>query len=155
MHRHAGAQPSRAAEREANDFASAFLMPANDVRSRMSRFITVDLIIKAKTRWRVSAMAMAYRLHSVGLMTEWQYKSACIELGRRGYRTGEPGGIGRETSAIWRKVLAHLWNERTTKKDIAAKVNLPPDELEGIIWGLAGPIVRPERSSGAPTFRVV
>src|SRR5438067_569020 len=48
MHRHAGTQPSRAAEREANQFASAFLMPANDVRARMPRFITVDAIIEAK-----------------------------------------------------------------------------------------------------------
>lgn len=155
MHRHAGAQPSRSAEREANDFASAFLMPANDVRSRMPSFITVDLIIKAKIRWRVSAMAMAYRLRSLGIMTEWQYKSACIELGRRGYRTGEPGGVDRETSAIWRKALAQLWNERTTKREIAADVNLPPDELEGLIWGLAGPMVRPERLDRTPTFRVV
>ena len=155
MHRHAGPQPSRAAEREANEFASAFLMPENDVRSRIPRFVKVDAIIKAKSRWRVSAMAMAHRLHSLRLMTEWQYKSACIELGRRGFRTSEPGGIERETSTIWRKVLAQLWNERTTKRDIAAKVNLPPDELESLIWGLAGPMLRPERSKGLPVLRVV
>jgi Zn-dependent peptidase ImmA (M78 family) len=119
------------------------------------RFVKVDLIIEAKARWRVSAMAMASRLHSLGHMPEWQYKSACIELGRRGYRTGEPGGIERETSAIWHKVLAQLWNERTTKHDIAAKMNLPPDELESLIWGLAGPMPRPERASGAPSFRLV
>lgn len=155
MHRHAGAQPSRAAEREANEFASAFLMPANDVRARMPRFIKVDLIIKAKARWRVSAMALAHRLNTLGFMTEWQYKSACIELGRRGYRTGEPNGVDRETSAIWRKVLATLWNERTTKRDIAAKVNLPPDELEALIWGLAGSAVRPERANNTPSLRIV
>lgn len=155
MHRHAGAQPSRAAEREANEFASAFLMPANDVRSRMPSFITVDMIINAKVRWRLSAMAMAYRLHSLSLLSEWQYKSACIELGRRGYRLGEPAGIDRETSPIWRKALAQLWTKRTTKREIAADVNLPADELEGLIWGLAGPMVRPERVHRGPKFRIV
>lgn len=155
MHRHAGAQSSRAAEREANQFAAAFLMPANDVRSRMPRFITVDLIIRAKSRWRVSAMAMAYRLHSLGLLSEWQYKSACIELGRRGYRTGEPCGIERETSSVWRKVLAQLWSERTTKDAIAAMLHLPPDELEGLIWGLAGPMLRPDRTATPPGLRLV
>ncbi|WP_026608202.1 helix-turn-helix domain-containing protein [Methylocapsa acidiphila] len=155
MHRHAGAQPSRAAEREANQFASAFLMPANDVRPRMPKFITVDIIIRAKARWRVSAMAMAYRLHSLGMLSEWQYKSACIELGRRGYRTGEPNGIERETSAILRKVLSHLWGERTTKREIAGFLHLPQDELEGLIWGLAGPIVRPGRDSERPGLRLV
>ena len=100
-------------------------------------------------------MAMAYRIHRLGLMTDWQYKSACIELGRRGYRTGEPGGIERETSAIWRKVLAALWSERTTKREIAAKVNLPADELEGLIWGLAGQMVRPEKADKPPSLRLV
>jgi Zn-dependent peptidase ImmA (M78 family) len=142
-------------EPEANHFGSAFLMPENDVRSRMPKFITVDLIIKAKSRWRVSAMAMAYRLHSLGLLTDWHYKSACIELGRRGYRMGEPGGIARETSAVWRKVLMHLWSERTTKHDIAALLHLPSDELEGLIWGLAGPLTRPDRDQGKTSFRVV
>ena len=149
MHRHAGAHPSRAAEREANQFASAFLMPENDVRSRLPRFITVDLILKAKARWRVSAMAMSYRLHALGMMTEWQYKSACIELGRRGYRTAEPDGIPRETSAVWRKVLSALWSERRTKSDIAKSLHIPPDELEGLIWELAGPTARPERTPGS------
>ncbi|TIR25959.1 MAG: ImmA/IrrE family metallo-endopeptidase [Mesorhizobium sp.] len=155
MHRHAGSQLSRTAEREANQFASAFLMPENDVRSRMPRFITVDLIIRAKARWRVSAMAMAYRLHSLNLLSEWQYKSACIELGRRGYRSGEPNGIERETSAVWRKILAHLWSEKVTKHEIAGLLHLPPDELEGLIWGLAGPVVRPDRDDSRAGLRLI
>ena len=147
MHRHAGTQPSRPAEREANQFASAFLMPADDVRARMPRFITVSTIIEAKKRWRVSAMAMAYRLHALGLLSEWQYKSACIELGRRGFRSGEPGGIERETSRVWQKVLSQLWSERRTKSNIADRLHIPLDELEGLIWGLTGSAVRPNREA--------
>jgi Zn-dependent peptidase ImmA (M78 family) len=150
LHRHGGAQPSRAAEREANRFASAFLMPAHDVRARMPRFITVNTIIEAKHRWRVSAMAMAYRLGELGLLSEWRYKSACIELGRRGFRTGEPGGIEREISRVWQKVLTQLWSERRTKNDIADSLHIPLDELEGLIWGLTGPIVRPAREARSP-----
>jgi hypothetical protein len=63
---------------------------------------------------------MAYRLNTLGLLSEWQYKSLCIQLGRLGYRSAEPVGIERETSLIWRKVLSHLWAEKTTKNDIAA-----------------------------------
>ncbi|TPI10269.1 XRE family transcriptional regulator [Mesorhizobium sp. B4-1-1] len=141
MHKHGGPRgQSRAAEREANAFASAFLMPANDVRARMPRFINTNVVIKAKARWRVSAMAMAYRLHSLGLLSEWQYKSICIELGKRGFRTGEPGGIERETSVVWKKVLSQLWHERTSKNEIARSLHLPLDELEGLIWGLAGSV---------------
>jgi Zn-dependent peptidase ImmA (M78 family) len=146
-HRHAGTERSRFAEREAQAFASAFLMPAADVRSRMARFITVETVLAAKKRWRVSAMAMAYRLHTLGLLTEWRYKSACIELGRRGYRTGEPVGIDRETSTVWKKILAQLWTEKMTKNEIAKKLNLPQDEVESLIWGLTGPVGKLDVSS--------
>lgn len=144
MHRHAGPNPERlenderAAEREANMFASAFLMPANDVRSRVPRFIDADAVIRLKARWRVSAVAMAYRLHHLRIVSEWQYKTLCIELGKRGYRSGEPIGIERETSIVWKKVLSQLWAERISKNDIAKELHIPLDELEGLIWELSG-----------------
>lgn len=143
MHKHGDPKETRSTEREANSFASAFLMPAKDVRARVPRRVTVDTILQVKLSWRVSAMAMAYRLNSLGLLSEWQYKSICIELGKRGYRSSEPNGIDRETSVIWRKVLSQLWSEKTTKNDIAANLNLPLDELEGLIWNLAGVDHRP------------
>jgi Zn-dependent peptidase ImmA (M78 family) len=148
MHKHGDPKETRSAEREANGFASAFLMPANDVKSRVPRRVTLDVLLKAKMRWRVSAMAMAYRLNTLGLLSEWQYKSLCIELGKRGYRSSEPAGIERETSAIWRKVLGQLWSEKTTKNDIAKDLHLPLDELEGLIWNLAGVDQRPKSNNG-------
>jgi Zn-dependent peptidase ImmA (M78 family) len=143
MHKHGDPKGNRSAEREADRFASAFLMPEKDVKARIPRRINIDTILDYKRRWRVSAMAMAYRLSALGLLSAWQYKSICIELGRRGFRSSEPIGIDRETSVIWRKVLAQLWAERTTKNDIADSLHLPLDELEGLIWNLAGVEQRP------------
>jgi Zn-dependent peptidase ImmA (M78 family)/transcriptional regulator with XRE-family HTH domain len=155
MHRHAGPNPDRvenddrATEREANAFASAFLMPEADVRSRMPRFIDADAVIRLKVRWRVSAMAMAYRLHSLRIISEWQYKTLCIELGKRGYRSGEPVGIERETSIVWKKVLSQLWSERVSKNEIARELHIPLDELEGLIWELSGQrrVTAPKRTT--------
>jgi Zn-dependent peptidase ImmA (M78 family) len=146
-HKHGDPKETRSAEREANSFASAFLMPAKDVRATIPRRITIDTILVIKRRWRVSAMAMAYRLNSLKLLSDWQYKSIFIEVGKRGYRAGEPGGIDRETSIIWRKVLGQLWSEKTTKNDIAHSLHLPLDELEGLIWNLAGSDQRPVNPS--------
>ena len=70
------------------------------MRPRMPTLISVDYILKAKLRWRVSAMALTHRLHTLNLLSDWQYKSTCIELTRRGYRTGEPGGVEREVFAL-------------------------------------------------------
>jgi Zn-dependent peptidase ImmA (M78 family) len=151
LHKHAGTQPktqlSRHAEREANQFASAFLMPLNDLKARVPRRVTVANILKAKERWRVAAIALAYRLHAIGHLSEWQYKAACIELGRRGFRAGEPNGIERETSAIWQKVLTQLWVERVTKEGIAESLNIPLDEFESLIWGLTGSLHQPDNKN--------
>jgi Zn-dependent peptidase ImmA (M78 family)/DNA-binding XRE family transcriptional regulator len=155
LHRHGGTYPSRPAEREANQFASAFLMPLNDVRANVPRFTSVSTILKVKKRWRVSAMAMAYRLHTIGHITDWQYKSICIELGRRGFRHGEPDGIERETSAVWRKVLTQLWSERTTKEEIAANLRIPLDELESVLWGLMDPNRYPALDKAHESLHVV
>lgn len=154
LHAHGGVHGSRQVEREANSFASAFLMPRGDVRSRVPRFIKSETILKAKRRWRVSAMAMTYRLHTLQLISDWQYKSLCMELARRGYRSGEPDGIEREVSAVWKKVLSHLWAERTTKDDIADALGVPLDEIEGLIYGLAAAIAKPERERQA-NLRIV
>jgi Zn-dependent peptidase ImmA (M78 family)/transcriptional regulator with XRE-family HTH domain len=149
MHKHGDPKGIRSAEREADAFASAFLMPANDVKARIPRPITVDVVLEAKARWRVSAFAMVLRLHTLKLVSEWNYRSLCIELSKRGYRSGEPIGIERETSLIWKKVLTQLWAERTTKASIANELHLPLDELEGLIWNLAGVNERPDPQRGS------
>lgn len=143
MHKHGDPKETRSTEREANGFASAFLMPANDVRAHVRRPISTQAVLAAKSRWRVSAMALAYRLHALAMLSAWRYKSIIMDLGKSGYRDGEPNGIERETSAIWRKVLTALWSERMTKDDIAKSLHLPLDELEGLIWNLTGPEKRP------------
>lgn len=139
MHHHAGAKGEKGAEYQADAFASAFLMPEADVKNEARNVTTVRQVLRLKKRWRVSAMALVYRLHKLGMITEWTYKSMCIELGQLGYRKGEPDGITREVSVVWQKVLAALWSNRITKNDIAEELHIPLSELEALIFGLAGP----------------
>lgn len=153
LHKHGDPKGIRSAEREADEFAAAFLMPERDVRARLSQRITVASILEAKQRWRVSAMALARRLYTLGMVSEWNYKSLCIELTKRGYRKSEPVGVERESSIVWKKVLTSLWADRITKNQIASDLSLPLDELEGLIWNLAdgAPQMPPESRS----FRVI
>ena len=88
-------------------------------------------------------MALATRLNRLGLLSDWNYRSIVIDLGRQGYRSGEPVGVERETSTILAKVLAALWSKGLTKKDIADNLNLPWDEVEMLFFGLAAPIAPP------------
>lgn len=150
LHHHAGAKADREAETQADKFASAFLMPENDLMA-YAHILSPGQILTTKKRWKVSAMALAYRLHDLGYLSDWTYRSLCIELGKRGYRNGEPDGVQRETSAVLAKVLSALWTKRLTKADIAKDLGIPLEEIEALIFRLSH-----DRPLGPPTrLRIV
>ncbi|MFI7299283.1 helix-turn-helix domain-containing protein [Streptomyces sp. NPDC050121] len=125
------------AERQANEFASAFLMPRSSVLGHMPSGAHVDQILRAKQIWNVSAMALTYRIHDLGLLSDWQYRSTCAELSRLGYRSGEPQGMGqRETSQVLTKVFAALRSKRVRPSTVAAELGLTSKEMNRLLFGL-------------------
>jgi Zn-dependent peptidase ImmA (M78 family) len=155
LHKHGGPQQGRDAEMEANQFASAFLMPLNDVKARVPYVKSLSQLVAFKKRWGVSVMALAYRLHKIGVLTDWQYRTFCIQISERGYRTSEPNGLPREESVAWKKVLTELWSDRISKNQIADELHIPPDEIENLVFGLVGTPPTPEAKEGSPRLRVV
>ncbi|MDT0427790.1 helix-turn-helix domain-containing protein [Streptomyces salyersiae] len=148
------------AEGEAHRFAAALLMPAADVLAHTPRNPSTNWILQAKRRWKVAAMALAHRLHELGLTTEWQYRTHCVDLGRLGYRKAEPqSGLARETSQVLGKVFAALRAEGTPQADVARDLQLRAADLSDLIFGLvvtaqdggrsplgSGPVSRPQLS---------
>jgi len=128
---------SRIQEKEANAFAAAFLMPAESVKSIIKTSPTTDEIIRYKKRWRVSALALTYRLHELNIISDWGYRRAVIELGKMGFRSDEPGGMSREQSHILQKVLASLRSSGTSFRKLSAELHVYPSELNEIMFGLA------------------
>jgi Zn-dependent peptidase ImmA (M78 family)/transcriptional regulator with XRE-family HTH domain len=124
------------AEREADRFAAAFLMPRDSVLSQVPLNPSVPYILKAKRIWKVAAIALAHRLHEVGLSTEWHYRMTCVELGKRGYRGAEPSGIPREPSQVLSKVFHAMRNEGITPRIIAHDLHLNVDDLNDLVFGL-------------------
>ena len=127
----------REAEDQANRFASAFLMPRADVLATIPIVRSLEQLLHLKQRWRVSLAALNYRLHSLGLTTQWRYRDFCIELTKRGFHREEPNPIPREQSVVWTKVLAALWAEKTTQTHIARDLSVPESELNDLIFGIA------------------
>ncbi|MFF5574878.1 helix-turn-helix domain-containing protein [Streptomyces luteogriseus] len=132
---HACAGPE--AERQANEFASAFLMPRASVLGHMPSGAHVDQILRGKQIWNVSAMALTYRMHDLGLLSDWQYRSTCAELSRLGYRSGEPQSMGqRETSQVLTKVFTALRSKHVRPSAVAAELGLTIDEMNRLLFGL-------------------
>jgi Zn-dependent peptidase ImmA (M78 family) len=136
LHRHA-APNGQQAEQDANAFASAFLMPAASVRAHAPRFATIDHLIRLKKIWNVSLAALTYRLHKLGLLTDWHYRKLYIEISSRGYRKSEPDGTPREVSQVLHKVFNALREERVTKHDVATALHVHAEDIDELVFGLA------------------
>lgn len=135
MHRH-GQPHGIEAEKEADAFASAFLMPAKSVLSTNLKFPTLETLIKVKRHWAVSVAAINYRLHSLGLTSEWINRSLCIQISQAGFRNSEPQSIPRETSQVLEKVFVALRKEGIGKSEIAQKLQLTTYEIDELTYGL-------------------
>lgn len=135
MHRGQGNPRGRSEEREANEFASNFLMPAEDIRAYAPRFPTMSDLIEAKVRWRVSVAALNYRMHALGLTSEWHYRELCIQLSRAG-RDREPNSLRRDQSFVLTHVLGAMRAEGVSRSDIARELNFSRRDLDQILDGL-------------------
>jgi Zn-dependent peptidase ImmA (M78 family)/DNA-binding XRE family transcriptional regulator len=140
-HKHGGANAEHAddnIEKEANAFAGVFLMPETDVRSICRRpLYSVNDLAEYKKRWRVSVSALNYRLRELNLISEGKSTSNYVEMSRRGWLKVEPNGIAREQSAILQDIVNDLIGLGITKTKIAAELNIPPTEIEALLFGLA------------------
>lgn len=135
LHCHGGPQGGRLAEDQANQFASAFLMPEAEIKAKLPRIKFLNEIIQAKKLWGVSASALNHRLHKLGITTDWQYRKFCIQIIDQ-YGQSEPFGMARERSMLWGKVLTSLKSDRVTKHRIAGSLKLPVAEIESLLFGL-------------------
>jgi Zn-dependent peptidase ImmA (M78 family)/DNA-binding XRE family transcriptional regulator len=125
------------AEKEANAFASAFLMPESSVRSCIPKSPLPSQIISAKKIWKVAAMALTYRLHDLDMLSDWHYRKACIELSKQGYRSSEPRGIPtRENSQLLEKVFNLAQGKGISTRQVADELNVSTQELSSWIFGL-------------------
>jgi Zn-dependent peptidase ImmA (M78 family)/DNA-binding XRE family transcriptional regulator len=146
MHRHTGSSHPRA-ENEADAFASAFLMPPEDLRAEIPWVRSLGELIQKKRRWGASVAALSYALHKSGKISDWHYRGYCIELGKLG-RDAEPNPLPAETSQVWTKILTDLWKRGISLSHIARILSLPERELNNLLFGIAAPALsrRPEHS---------
>lgn len=160
LHQHGGPN-GREAEREADQFASAFLMPRTSVLARAPQYPTIERLIRAKRQWRVSLGALVRRLHDLDILSEWQYRTLAIEIQNRGYRNNEPEGIAPEMSQVFAKVFKALREDGIGRPELARALDWPLSELDALVFQLVVSAARGGNkgggasSSGRPSLRVM
>jgi Zn-dependent peptidase ImmA (M78 family) len=97
-------------EDEADAFAGAFLMPADEIRPQLRTF-NLRQLANMKTYWKVSMGAIAMRAHNLKLITPYQAEMFWMEMSKLGYRKKEPNEPPRETPKLLRRMIFFHLNE--------------------------------------------
>ena len=81
-------------ERQANMFASAFLLPRDSFGKDIASYPTdLKYYQFLKNKWKVSIQAMIYRTHQGGIMSDNQYQYLMRQVSKNGWRIKEPGDV--------------------------------------------------------------
>ena len=124
-----GSLDSLEIETQANQFASAFLMPKIQVELEWPKRPHLQLLFSLKSRWKVSAAAMIYRGKEVGVFSEWQARDAFKKLSASGMHKGEKAPVSPEQSFIHNEVFRTLKNKDVSPIDYAKELFLNRESL--------------------------
>lgn len=127
-----------AMEQEADEFAGAFLLPADEIRTQLKRF-DLRQLANLKSYWKVSMAALAVRADKLNLITPYQSKMFWMEMSRLGYRKREPNEpLAEAPQRLARMISFHRGELGYTASDMASLLDLMPSEFDRL-YGDAKP----------------
>lgn len=130
-------EPRDNIEKNANRFASAFLMPENALRKYQHIQPTIPNLMIIKKEFGVSLVALAYRMYQLNMITEWVYVHVlCKKFSELKYRTNEPEPMEREISSLLKKILSVLKEENIKIDEIAKQLNLSAKDIGDLTFQL-------------------
>jgi Zn-dependent peptidase ImmA (M78 family) len=150
MHR---TQPTRLMEEQANEFASCFLMPAQDIRPYFNRRVDLRLLAELKPVWRMSMASLLIRARSLGLLAYNQERYLWQQFSMAKIRLSEPPELEfpiEVPSALPDILQAHIAQLGYSISDLAAMLHLKLDELSSFYGSIAKAHIAP-----APHLRIV
>lgn len=123
-----GGVASEDMEREADEFASALLMPADQIRPQL-RGLRFNTLGGLKSYWRVSLAALIRRAHDLGGISDRQYRMFNIELNKLpGGRKREPGEFDSEKPRLMKYLLDYFRDELQYTQDELLRLMVITDE---------------------------
>jgi Zn-dependent peptidase ImmA (M78 family)/transcriptional regulator with XRE-family HTH domain len=138
-------ESSAVQEHQANWFAASLLMPAEDILPELPPYINFSELVRVKQRWGVSISALIQRSMALGLFDKNQYRQAMKTMSQKGWRSCEPGPIGKaETPTLLVESFGAATEAGVGLADIAALASVPLRDAQEILTvvGDHRPVVR-------------
>lgn len=116
-------------EKQADQFAASFLLPAKEFSESVGEF-SFKRLISLKPIWKVSIAAMIRRCHSLEIISDGQQKSAFVQYAKAGFRKREPYPLPVEVPSLCREILElHKKQLGYSDSDLGDLLGLPKAEV--------------------------
>ena len=125
------AYPHPSMEQEADEFASALLMPASDIGPELNG-LTIEKAAYMKPQWRVSMAALIYRATALKRIDKYKSDYLWRQMSMRNFRLREPAAVDFEkesTSVIDALIDGLVSGMGYTPGELTKLLNLHYEEL--------------------------
>lgn len=137
MHDEAAGVPE--AERQANEFAAAFLMPARDIRSKLPDRADWRTLMSLKEEWGTSMASLLRRAYTLDRMAESTYVGANKVMSARGWRRHEPVDGQPERPRMLPRAMRRAVKRGIDPERLRREAVIPPDLFKEICELLEAP----------------
>jgi Zn-dependent peptidase ImmA (M78 family)/transcriptional regulator with XRE-family HTH domain len=122
-------------EQQAHRFASALLMPPEEIEPWLPRRSNqIELLQQASETWGVSMQALLFRARTLGVLGESSYVRAMKRMSALGWRSAEPVEAGpEETPAVLVAAVAGLREAGGSLERVAERIGLPAGRLSRML----------------------
>ncbi|MHB8542043.1 MAG: ImmA/IrrE family metallo-endopeptidase [Candidatus Acidiferrales bacterium] len=121
--------PSGRMEKEADEFAAEFLMPAREIKPQLFD-ASLAKLANLKPYWRVAMSALLRRASDLGTITPRTKQYLWTQMGMRGYRKHEPVNIPTEEPTLLKELLDfHRENLGHGPEELAKIMRVKESEL--------------------------
>jgi len=131
MHKAESGLAPKMAEAQSNRFASAFLLPAEEIRDQLPSGPDWMHLLTLKQRWHVSLGALLRRASDLGVMSDPVYAQAMRTVSARGWRISEPGELGAPESP--RVLSLAIQSAGADTASLAAETGWPRTLIDEVI----------------------
>jgi Zn-dependent peptidase ImmA (M78 family)/transcriptional regulator with XRE-family HTH domain len=139
--------PTATMEEEANDFASALLMPAAEIRAAFrGRKITLQLLASLKPEWKIAMQALLMRASQLKLLSDNQARYLWQQISAKGWRLREPADVdfAPETPRVLVSIVAsHLTDLGYKLEDLTKLLRIYEGEFLEMYGNFSAPKERP------------
>lgn len=134
--------PTSQMEKEANEFASALLLPANEIRAALrGRKIRLEVLAALKPEWKVAMQALLMRVSALGLIEPNQSRYLWQKISAHGWRLREPPELDfpREVPGVLPSIIkSHLNDLGYSGDELANFLRIHKSEFDKV-YGVSMP----------------